>query len=90
MDPYIAALTGFGLVVLLTAWLPMALKELPLSLPIACLAIGAAVFALPGVPGVPDTPPSPDAHLEITERATEMVVIVALMGAGLKLDRALG
>lgn len=90
MDPYIAFLTGFGLVVLLTAWLPMVLKELPLSLPIACLAIGAAVFALPGVPGVPDTPPSPADHLEVAERATEMVVIVALMGAGLKLDRALG
>ncbi len=90
MDPTIALYTGFGLVVLLTAWLPMVLKELPLSLPIACLAIGAAVFALPGVPGVPDTPPSPADHLEFTERLTEMVVIVALMGAGLKLDRPFG
>jgi NhaP-type Na+/H+ or K+/H+ antiporter len=89
MDPYIAVLIGFGVVVLLTAWLPMVLKELPLSLPIACLAIGAAVFALPGLPGVPDTPPRPAEHLEFIERLTEMVVIVALMGAGLKLDRPL-
>jgi NhaP-type Na+/H+ or K+/H+ antiporter len=87
MDPYIIVLAGFGLVVLLTAWIPMLLKELPLSLPIACVALGAGVFAIPGVPGVA---PHPQDHLGITERFTELVVIVALMGAGLKLDRPLG
>jgi NhaP-type Na+/H+ or K+/H+ antiporter len=86
MDPYIVVLAGFGGVVLLTAWLPMVLKELPLSLPIFCVALGAAIFALPNVPGVA---PHPQDHLKITERLTELVVIVALMGAGLKLDRPL-
>ena len=30
MDPYIAVVIGFGVLVLLTAWLPMLLKGLPL------------------------------------------------------------
>lgn len=33
--------------------------------------------------------PAPLEHLELTEHLTEFVVIVALMGAGLKLDRPL-
>jgi sodium/hydrogen antiporter len=84
MDPYIVVLAAFGAVVLLTAWLPMLLKELPLSLPILCVGLGAAVFAFPDVPGAA---PHPREYLKITERLTEFVVIVALMGAGLKLDR---
>lgn len=86
MDPYIAVLAGFGVIVLLTAWLPMVLEEMPLSLPIACVAIGALVFSLPFA----GTAPRPIEHRELTERATELVVIVALMGAGLKLDRPFG
>jgi len=86
MDPYIVVLAGFGVVVLLTAWLPMLLKELPLSLPIFCVALGAILFSIPDVPGVA---PHPQDHLKVTERLTELVVIVALMGAGLKLDRPL-
>ncbi|WP_181707672.1 cation:proton antiporter [Chthonobacter rhizosphaerae] len=86
MDSYIVVLTGFGVIVLLTAWLPMVLRELPLSLPICCIALGAAVFSLPALPGIA---PDPLDHLALTERLTEFVVIVALMGAGLKLDRPL-
>ena len=85
MDPYILVLAGFGGVVLLTAWLPMVLKELPLSLPIICVALGALLF---GMFNYGDAP-APQAHLALTERLTEFVVIVALMGAGLKLDRPL-
>jgi NhaP-type Na+/H+ or K+/H+ antiporter len=86
MDSYIVVVALFGVVVLLTAWLPMVLKELPLSLPIACVALGAVIFTIPGSPGpVPD----PSEHLGVTQRLTELVVIVALMGAGLKLDRPL-
>src|SRR3954464_7264274 len=87
MDPYIVVLAGFGALVLLTAWLPMVLKEAPLSLPIVCVAIGAALFAIPGVPGVA---PQPQDHLPVVERLTELVVIISLMGAGLKIDRVLG
>ena len=85
MDPYIVMLAGFGAIVLLTAWLPMLLKELPLSLPIFCVAAGALLA------GAFDyaQAPAPQAHLKLTERLTEAVVIVALMSAGLKLDRPL-
>src|SRR3712207_3503206 len=86
MDSYVVVLAGFGAVVLLTAWLPMLLKELPLSLPIFCVALGAGLFAIPELPGVAA---HPQEHLKLTERLTELVVIVALMGAGLKLDRPL-
>lgn len=84
---YVVLLLGFGCLVLLTAWLPMVLTRAPLSLPIVCVAIGAGVFALPGVQG---TFPHPQNHLPVVERFSEMVVIISLMGAGLKLDRRIG
>jgi sodium/hydrogen antiporter len=82
-DPYIAVLTGMGFLIALVAWLPLAIKRLPLSLPIVCIALGAALFSIPQV----TDQPLPLAYPEITERFTEVVVIIALMGAGLKLDR---
>lgn len=85
-DPYILLLTGFGFLIALVAWLPLVLKRLPLSLPIVCLVLGAAAFLLPGV----TLRPLPFDFPEIAERATEFVVIIALMGAGLKLDRRIG
>lgn len=85
-DPYILFLIGFGAIVLLVAWLPMALKRLPLSLAIICVGIGLGVFGTDLLPLDPD----PRTYDTITERLTELVVIVALMGAGLKLDRPLG
>lgn len=87
MDPYVVVLAGFGAVVLLTAWLPMVLKELPLSLPIFCVGLGALVFAFPDLPGVL---PHPNEEIAIVERMTEFVVIISLMGAGLKIDRPFG
>ena len=85
-DPYILFLTGAGFLIALVAWLPLALKRLPLSLPIVCIALGAAVFSLPQV----TLDPSPLIYPEVTERFTEFVVIIALMGAGLKIDRVFG
>ena len=82
-DPYILVLTGAGVLIALVAWLPLALRRLPLSLPIVCIGLGAAIFSLPGV----TLQPLPTQYPEITERFSEFVVIVALMGAGLKLDR---
>jgi NhaP-type Na+/H+ or K+/H+ antiporter len=86
MEPYITVLAVFGALVLLTAWLPMLLKEAPLSLPIIAVAIGVALFAFARVPG---NSLHPQLHLPIVERLTEFVVIISLMGAGLKIDRAL-
>ncbi|WP_085808485.1 sodium:proton antiporter [Sphingomonas sp. TZW2008] len=82
-DPYILLLTGAGFLIALVAWLPLALRKLPLSLPIICIGIGAALFMLPII----TWSPSPMRYAAFTERFTEFVVIIALMGAGLKLDR---
>jgi NhaP-type Na+/H+ or K+/H+ antiporter len=82
-DPYILVLTGLGFLIALVAWLPLALKRLPLSLPIVCIALGAGLFLIPHV----SDEPLPMSYPEFTERFTEFVVIIALMGAGLKLDR---
>jgi sodium/hydrogen antiporter len=83
-DLYIVLLTGFGLLTALVVWLPLVLRKLPLSLPIVCLALGAALFAIPQL----TFKPLPIAFPQVTERFTEFVMIIALMGAGLKIDRA--
>ncbi|MFC3695701.1 cation:proton antiporter [Chenggangzhangella methanolivorans] len=85
-DAYILGLTGAGLLIALVVWLPLALRRLPLSLPIVCIAIGAAFFALPQV----TFKPLPLRYPELTERLAEFVVIIALMGAGLRIDRVFG
>jgi len=87
MDPYVVLLAVFGGVVLLTAWLPLLLKGWPLSLPIVCICIGALLVWSPLAPIIGSNPLE---NRYITERMTEFVVIVALMGAGLKLDRPVG
>ncbi|MFC3125512.1 cation:proton antiporter [Pseudoroseomonas globiformis] len=83
-DPYILVLTGCGVLIALVAWLPLALRRLPLSLPIVCIALGALLFSLPGLV----LRPLPMDFPKVTERFTELVVIIALMGTGLRLDRA--
>lgn len=87
MNTYVITLFIFGGVILLTAWLPMALRRLPLSLPICCVAIGALLAWSPFTP-LPNVNPLENGR--IAEHLTEFVVIVALMGAGLKIDRPLG
>lgn len=82
-DTYILVLTGFGLLTAMVVWLPLVLKKLPLSLPIVCIALGACLFSLPQI----SLRPLPTLYPDITERFSEFVVIIALMGAGLKIDR---
>jgi len=78
------AVAGVG--ALLAGLLPRLLERRALSMPIAFLGLGMVVFALPL--GLPD--PNPVEHSTIAEHLTEFGVIVALMGAGLKLDRPVG
>jgi NhaP-type Na+/H+ or K+/H+ antiporter len=77
---------GFGILVLLTAWLPMVLSEAPLSLPIFCVAVGAGLSVSPFGMEVPH----PATNLLIVERLTELVLIISLTGAALKIDRKIG
>lgn len=75
-----------GVAALLAGLLPRLLEGRPLSLPVAFLGLGMLVFALPLDLPVPD----PLVHVEPAEHLAEVCVIVALMGAGLKLDRPVG
>jgi NhaP-type Na+/H+ or K+/H+ antiporter len=78
------ALIGVG--ALLAGLLPRLVADRPMSMPIVFLGLGMALFAVVG--DLPD--PDPIQHPEVAERLTEIGVIIALMGAGLKLDRRLG
>ena len=84
MNTYVVFLAVLGAIILITAWLPLILKPLPLSLPIACVALGALVALSPFFFVAAANPLE---NRVLTERLTEFAVIISLMGAGLKLDR---
>ena len=71
---------------LLVSWAPVGLKRLPLTLAILCVALGVLVFSS----GLMAFDPDPRTWDTATERLAELVVIISLMGAGLKLDRPPG
>jgi NhaP-type Na+/H+ or K+/H+ antiporter len=71
---------------MMVSWAPVGLKPLPLTLAILCVAIGVTVFST----GLLSFDPDPRTWDTATEKLTELVVIISLMGAGLKLDRRLG
>jgi len=81
---YSPLLLGLGLLILLVAWLPLILRRLPLSLPIICLGLGMVIFSWPPFS---DYSPHPTETPVIIEKATELIVIISLMGAGLKISR---
>lgn len=87
MDTYPLVLAILGTAVLASAALPRMVARLPLSLPIVYVAAGMVLFSLPIGIEAP-FPNFEDANR--AERLTELVVIVSLMGAGLKLRRPLG
>ncbi|HEU4653841.1 MAG TPA: cation:proton antiporter [Steroidobacteraceae bacterium] len=80
------AFLSIGALILLIIWLPLVLKRLPLSLPIICVGLGFAIFKLGLLPG--DWQATADQRT--TELIAETVVLIALMGAGLKIDRPFG
>ena len=81
-EPFILA--GLGAAVLAVAWLPLLLRPLPLSLPMLAVAAGAGLAAALGATSFTF------AHREAAERLTEFGLVVAVMGAGLKIDRLFG
>ena len=68
------------------SWAPVGLKRLPLTLAILCVALGVVVFSTRLLAFNPD----PRTWDTLTERLAELVVIISLLGAGLKLDRPPG
>ncbi len=86
MDEYILSLALMGAVGLLVAWLPTLLKPYGVSYAIVFLALGFVLYSLTDALPVP----SPLREGTIAVRLSELVVIIALMGTGLKIDSAFG
>lgn len=86
MDIYVLALALVGVALLGAAWLPHLLKRHPLTFPIVYLLLGAGLYALPW----PLPPADPMRFPVIAERLTELAVLVALTGVGLRIDTRFG
>lgn len=86
MDAQYQALLGLGILVLLVTWLPLLLRHLPLSLPIVCVALGFVLQQL----GVFGDAVQRLSTSRVPEVGAQLVVLIALMGAGLKIDRPFG
>ncbi|WP_282792259.1 cation:proton antiporter [Streptomyces sp. CC224B] len=75
-----------GVGALLAAVLPRVVAGRPLSLPVVFLAGGIGVYLLP----LPLPEIDPVQNRLVTEHVTEVCIIIALMGAGLALNRPVG
>jgi len=84
MDQYILLLTVVGVAVFAMAWMPSFTKRTGISYSIIYVAAGAALYSL-----APAQFPSPlpNAEESIAKRLTEFVVIISLMGTGIRIDR---
>ena len=86
MDLYKLALALVGLALLGAAWLPHLLKRHPLTFPIVYLLVGAGLYTLP----LPLPPADPIRFPAVAERLTELAVLIALTGVGLRIDTRFG
>ncbi len=84
---YVPILFAVGALILMVAWMPLVLRRLPLSLPIICVAVGMAIFYYTPFA---DYSPNPLEMPVLVEKAAELIVIISLMGAGLKIARPVG
>ena len=83
MDTYVLVLLLIGFASLAMAWMPVITKKTKISYAILYVLFGAVLYIFgDGLP-LPD----PIRQQEYTVHLTEMVVIVSLMGTGLKIDR---
>jgi NhaP-type Na+/H+ or K+/H+ antiporter len=83
MALYEISLLLVALAIFSAIFLPRWFADKPLSYPIFYVGLGFLLFSLPiGIEA-----PDPIVHSEYAERLTQLVVIVSLMGAGLKIDR---
>lgn len=87
-NPYALGLAVIGIVLLGAAWLPHRLKRHVLSFPIVYVALGFLLYSLPW--SLPLPHPDPFTSPILTEKLTEAVLIIALMGVGLRIDTPIG
>ena len=83
MDNYVLILTILGLAAFGMAWMPVITKKIKVSYSVIYVALGALLYAL--IDELPE--PNPTKENLITLRLTELVVIISLMGTGLKIDQ---
>jgi sodium/hydrogen antiporter len=83
MDVYIISLVMIGLASLAMAWMPSISQRTKISYSIAYVLFGMAVYSL--VPALPDA--NPFSNPSVAVHLTELVVIISLMGTGLKIDQ---
>ena len=80
MSQYVLFLVG-GLLVVIAAWVPLFLRDMPLSLPMIALGIGLAV----GATGAMENTLA--AYSVTAQAVAQFALLVAVLGAGLRLDR---
>ena len=88
VEPHLLLYFVAGLAMLGAIVIPRALKRFPLSLPALYVGIGALLFSLPL--GIEPPDPSKATHLYLIERVSELIVILSLAGAGIRMDRDFG
>ena len=70
-----------GILVILSAWLPLFVWRLPVSLPMLAVGIGALLSVLTGIGD------AYGAHTTFALHLAEFALLVSVFGAGLKIDR---
>ncbi len=84
LNSYHVALAAVGAIVIAARWLPRLIsKREPAAAPLMILFGAAAALLIPGLPTLPDPRELPQSW----ELVSEMTVIVALFGAGMRIDR---
>lgn len=84
MGHYFLLLTLIGLIALSMAWIPAFSKKIGISYSLIYLLLGVLLYLIfPGILPLPD----PQANETFTIHATEVLVIISLMGTGIKIDR---
>jgi NhaP-type Na+/H+ or K+/H+ antiporter len=81
MQNHYLILTALGLATLIMAWLPSLSKKIKISSPIILLLVGFVLFSV----DVPLTWPNPLWNDRWLMYFSELIVIISLMGAGLKI-----
>ncbi|HEY0894950.1 MAG TPA: cation:proton antiporter [Sphingobacteriaceae bacterium] len=83
MDSYIIIITLIGVAALGMAWMPLITRITHISYTIFYVLLGALAYRL--IPDLPD--PMPQNNPEYALHLSEIIVVVSLMGSGLKIDQ---
>ena len=83
MREYIIILTFFGFATLAMAWMPAITKKTGISYSVVYVAAGALLYSFSDFLPKPDV----DRYEDYAVHLTELVVIISLMGTGLKIDQ---